>query len=383
MTIRERGSVSYDNETMNPEAAGKVASAQISANPATSPGAVGSRDPQPWGGPYDQVAGAMPAGFHVQQGQTPPVNPAAPQGRQPYGAYPSGQPAAAPYQASMPSNGQATAAMVCGILGLVLCLVPPVGGILALVAVVLALLARQKPASGSAATAGLVMGIIGVILGILFTAFTVWLVLGYSNVQVGYDSALSELADELDEGYGGDGAMDGTFDDADDQAAYDAAVERLDMVCNPSSEARENLAHAINDAFLQTSGMDMKDIGLDSAGIVDWVVQDASYRVTRVDTWPESGIGVVYYTSNTRDIDDLIDDFTDRVHGYTQTDDFAHATDDEKKQKFAQLMDEAMAGEREMDAHHAWLDMERFAGEWAPSQDSLNRLPDEFYDTTW
>lgn len=273
--------------------------------------------------------------------------------------------------------------MVCGILGLVLCLVPPVGGILALVAVVLALLAKRKPASGSAATAGLVMGVIGVILGILFTAFTVWLVLGYSGVQGDYDSAPNELVDELDEDYDGGGAMSGTFDDADDQAAYDAAVERLDMVCNPSSEARENLAHAINDAFLQTSGMNMEDIGIDPAGIVDWVVQDASYRVTRVDTWPEDGSGVVYYTSNTRDIDDLIDDFTDRVHGYAQTDDFAHATDDEKRQKFAQLMDEAMAGEHEMDVHHARLDMERFAGKWAPSQDSLNRLPDEFYDTTW
>ncbi len=67
------------------------------------------------------------------------------------------------------SSGVGVGAMVCGIIGLILCWVPIVGLILSIVAVVLGSKGRKElpPDKRGMATAGFVMGIIGLVIAVI------------------------------------------------------------------------------------------------------------------------------------------------------------------------------------------------------------------------
>lgn len=283
------------------------------------------------------------------------------------------------------SNGKAVGALVCGILSIVLGLVPLVGGVLGIIAIILAVLSRKDPNSRGMSIAGLITGIIGVLIGMLLTIFTVWIVTelsqGADDYGSDYEYLLEDLGDEWDDGFG-DGAVSGTFEDENDQAAYDSAVEALDIVCKPDDEAKQNLADAVNDSFKRVSGMDLEDVGVNPMDIVEWTVADASYEITDVYT-SDNGTGTVYYTSHVHDIDDLIDEFADETSDYIASSEFIGASDEQKKQRIGQIMDDAMNADIEMRDNSGWLDMQEFAGHWAPSQDSLDRLGNEFYGTVW
>ena len=75
-----------------------------------------------------------------------------------------------------PTNGAAIAALVLGILGVVLFFVPFLGLLFGIVAVILGVVGRGKVRRGeagnsAAATAGLVLGILGVIAGLAVVIF--------------------------------------------------------------------------------------------------------------------------------------------------------------------------------------------------------------------
>jgi hypothetical protein len=74
-----------------------------------------------------------------------------------------------------PSNGQATAGFVCGLVGLVICLIPFgifIGGIVAVVGIVFGVLgrgrARQVGTGQGMATAGAVMGALALVVGVVW-----------------------------------------------------------------------------------------------------------------------------------------------------------------------------------------------------------------------
>ena len=105
------------------------------------------------------------------QQQQPP----APQGYQPPAPQPYGAPVAQPYGYApvpqAPSNGIGIAGFVCGLVGLVLCWVPWLGLLLALVGIALSAVGisqgKKKGASIGLAIAGLVCGIIALIPAII------------------------------------------------------------------------------------------------------------------------------------------------------------------------------------------------------------------------
>lgn len=92
-----------------------------------------------------------------------------------------GQPAQVVYHVTQPvmSNGLATAALVCGIVGLVLFWTVWVGLILGILAIVFGAVGRSRAAAGapnkSQATAGMWLGIAAVVVSVLFMAiFVTW-----------------------------------------------------------------------------------------------------------------------------------------------------------------------------------------------------------------
>ena len=101
--------------------------------------------------------------------EQPPVQP---QQQQTYS-----QPAASTVQpAAEPGSGLGVGALVCGIIGLVLCLVPFVGLILSIVAVVLGGKGRKTLPEGKRgmALAGFILGIIGLVISIIYLIW--WIV---------------------------------------------------------------------------------------------------------------------------------------------------------------------------------------------------------------
>lgn len=94
---------------------------------------------------------------------------------------PPGEPAQVVYHVTQPtmSNGLATAALVCGIVGVVLFFTIWIGVILGILGIVFGAVGRSRAAQGAPnkgqATAGLWLGIVAVAVSILFAiAVTAW-----------------------------------------------------------------------------------------------------------------------------------------------------------------------------------------------------------------
>ncbi len=122
--------------------------------------------------PFTPPAGDQPA---------PPPYGTPPAGAPAYGAPAQGPPYGSPYGAPVGKrNGFGTAALVLGILSLVLCWVPVVGLVIGVLAIVFAVLGRKRAGrreadNGGMAIAGLVTGIIGLILSVIFTSILIFL----------------------------------------------------------------------------------------------------------------------------------------------------------------------------------------------------------------
>ncbi len=118
--------------------------------------------------PFEQGQQQDPADSQpMYQGQ-PPY-----QGQTPYpGQQPYGQP---PYGSmEMPGKGKATAALVLGIVALIgAFLMPIIGLICGIIALVMAGKAKKEGYVGGAATAGKILGVIGIILSVVFFVLAV------------------------------------------------------------------------------------------------------------------------------------------------------------------------------------------------------------------
>jgi hypothetical protein len=137
-------------------------------------------DPPPYqpppGPPPGQPPPGQPPPGQPPPGQPPPGQP--PPGQDPAGAYPAGGYQAPGYPAARGRrNGMGTAALVIGVVALVLVallLFSPLGALLGLVAVLFGILGLMRASRGEAdnrgqAVAGLVTGAVALLFGILFT----------------------------------------------------------------------------------------------------------------------------------------------------------------------------------------------------------------------
>lgn len=114
----------------------------------------------------DDSAKFCPSCGAETSGETVSEQPAA---QQPIQQQPYSEPAYASAQPSEPSSGIAVGALICGIIGLVLCWVPIVGLILSIVAIVLGGKGKRTLPDGKRgmAVAGFILGIIGLVISII------------------------------------------------------------------------------------------------------------------------------------------------------------------------------------------------------------------------
>ncbi|MGI5357758.1 DUF4190 domain-containing protein [Streptomyces sp. CA-252508] len=139
--------------------------------PPTAPGGPGPSAP----GPYGYPAATPPGGTYGYPAATPPAGTYGYPGYPGYGAY--GQPGWQP----APSNGMGIAALVLGIVSVVLFCMWGFGIVPGILALVFGVLGRKKVQRGEAdnhgvALAGIILGAVGIVVSGAFLAFLIWAV---------------------------------------------------------------------------------------------------------------------------------------------------------------------------------------------------------------
>lgn len=156
----------------------------------TSMPGVGDTPPpaaQPWANPFSPPAAtppsspyAPPVHHHGEPVPPPPIAPDGP-GQVPYGyGYPQHAPAAPGYygwpgMTPLPSNGMGTAALVIGIIAVVVFCLWPIAILLGVLAVIFGSIGRAKARRGEATNAGqslagIICGAVGIVLGLVMIA---------------------------------------------------------------------------------------------------------------------------------------------------------------------------------------------------------------------
>jgi hypothetical protein len=138
----------------------------------------------PWATPPGGQPETSAYGQPAAPGPPPSAQPGAPYGQPAYG-YPG---------PTGPRNGLGTAALVCGIVGVVLCFTVVLGIVLGVLALVFGLIGRGRAKRGEAtnrghATAGVVLGIIGVVLSIVF--IVIYVLIANSSTFKNYNECLN------------------------------------------------------------------------------------------------------------------------------------------------------------------------------------------------
>jgi len=223
--------------------------------------------------------------------QVPPYQGDPTQGVPPYQGQPQayGQPMN-PNQgmyAEKPESGKATAALVCGIASI---LIPFLGLILGIVAIVLGVQYTNKYGKDGKATGGKITGAVGIVLTILYTVLT-----------IAFGAFIFAVVDEYDK-YDYDYNYNYNSQSEPDEPALNA--ERIENQEALDKEAVEDLSGeylaelmVLDDAeideiaqFLDVAmteqlnddgyNYSLKDMGIDSREFAEWWVADRSYTIT-------------------------------------------------------------------------------------------------------
>lgn len=241
---------------------------------------------QPYAAPYTQPAPTTEqpwaaAGAPAQQPYAQPyAQPQADQAygqpataySQPYGGY--GQPGA-----PTKTNGLGIAALVVGVLSLLVCWIPFVGFVSVLggiVAVVLGILGMRKAKDGQTggrgmSLAGLITGAVSLLVAVVINVFVI---IGLNSLDSSLDDSLQELEDSgfLDET---EGSVSGS-DAADDTTTGDSGAEDEGGVEAGALGSRENPATPGTDVITFTEdGQPTWEVTLGAANVDAWTAVQA------------------------------------------------------------------------------------------------------------
>lgn len=312
------------------------------------------------------------------------------------------------------SNNKAIAALVLGILSILLCFISVFGIILGILAIVFAALSRKECGRSGMATGGLVTGIVGVALNVLFTILFV-VVIGFFLNSFGealddgtIDDLLENSVEEVLESEGVDpnlfsGSSDGEYNGGsydgegeyhhgvrgytgdlntqDEKDAYQVAESALENVADPSDTTIEALGTYFDELFKEGAGVSMTDCGIDPNDFASWVVSDAKCDVNDVEV--SNDIAYVYYTTRVHDADDLLERASQGMQEYSDSQEFSSDSMENRKEKIGEIFSNAMTDEPQTALGGGVVILEKFNGTWALTSNSQDMLPNDFYNVNW
>lgn len=324
--------------------------------------------------PAQPVQPAQPAQSYEQQPQQPFAQsygqqPQQPQGFDGQGAYPPPPPPVSPEYANKP-GGKALAALICGIIAILLWFLPVLGIVLGIIAIVLASKSTKESGKNGKATAGKVCGIVGIVISaltVILATFAACAIITISEIDVETDPYDSAIGEALPGASAEEEALS-----AEEEAAEAAAAVELDKLANQDEGAVQYLAAELDEGFVEGMGVSHTDLGVDPADLARWMLTDFSYTPDGVQVYSseEGATATMFADIELRDSYAFMLNFYDKASAFNESEEVKTMTEDEAKARLGELYQEAMAETTDMTTWYTAIELVKQDGQWVIDQDS-------------
>lgn len=312
-----------------------------------------SQEANPYGAPYQQpYAGG--AGGQVPYGQPYPGTTVGGVPQQPVG------------------NGKATAALVCGILAILLSSSIVISIILGIAAIVLAGSYLKGGGTAGTAKAGRICGIVGIVFSVI--CLVLYIVLGVA--------AFNEIMDEYESdtlAYNSSSGLTSSVYDDQEKAAIDVVNAQMDALKNGDQAMLTKIAEMVEVDFAEaTGGITMLDCGIDSMEYARQMLAGFSYTQSLAVADEKSG-GFVSYDVACKDVFDVLDEFTDSLTDFQNSSEYDAMDEAQAKARIGELFMQAVRdADMEDDAYFS-INVTYENGQWVIDQESWESELDYYF----
>lgn len=325
--------------------------------------------PQPQPQPQPQTGPTTP---QPQPGSTPQPQPQqgpVAQPQQPGAGYVPPQPAYNP-GAGAPIKPKGTAALVCGIISILVAWFSPIVAIiLAIIAIVLSRRAVRQTGKNGKTTGGLICGIAGIVCAII--SFIIAMVMSVSIVGGVIDDANNSAHSSS-----GSFAAQVLPNDlsADEKACADLGIAKLDQLKNQDEEIVNYLAAELDEGFEESMGVTHAELGTSSVDLARWMLTDFSYSYDGVYVDDEEGTATMYADLEMRDSFMFMNNFYDLANDFVNSGEADTMTAEQASKRLGEYYNQAMDETTDMTSYYTAIDFVKNAdGTWSVDEDEWDK----------
>ncbi len=343
-----------------------AAQPQTESIPQPAPQPQSGPQPQPQPGPTPQPqSGPAPAPTSQPQPQQGPVV----QPQQPGAGYVAPQPTYNP-GAGVPIKPKGTAALVCGIISILVAWFSPIVAIiLAIIAIVLSRRAVRQTGKNGKTTGGLICGIAGIVCAII--SFIIAMVMSVSIVGGVIDDANNSAHSSS-----GSFAAQVLPNDlsADEKACADLGIAKLDQLKNQDEEIVNYLAAELDEGFEESMGVTHEELGTSSVDLARWMLTDFSYSYDGVYVDDEEGTATMYADLEMRDSFMFMNNFYDLANDFVNSGEADSMTAEQASKRLGEYYNQAMDETTDMTSYYTAIDFVKNAdGTWSVDEDEWDK----------
>ncbi len=351
-----------------------AAQPQTESIPQPAPQPQSGPQPQPQPGPTPQPqSGPAPAPTsQPQPGPTPQPQPQqgpVAQPQQPGAGYVPPQPTYNP-GAGVPIKPKGTAALVCGIISILVAWFSPIVAIiLAIIAIVLSRRAVRQTGKNGKTTGGLICGIAGIVCAII--SFIIAMVMSVSIVGGVIDDANNSAHSSS-----GSFAAQVLPNDlsADEKACADLGITKLDQLKNQDEEIVNYLAAELDEGFEESMGVTHAELGTSSVDLARWMLTDFSYSYDGVYVDDEEGTATMYADLEMRDSFMFMNNFYDLANDFVNSGEADSMTAEQASKRLGEYYNQAMDETTDMTSYYTAIDFVKNAdGTWSVDEDEWDK----------
>ncbi|OUO89854.1 hypothetical protein B5F40_09245 [Gordonibacter sp. An230] len=270
-----------------------------------------------------------------------------------------------------PSEGKAVAALICGIVAILLSWTIFMGVAFGIVAVVLASQFSKSCGNNGKAAGGKVCGIVGIAFSVI--SLVTCLTLGVLTLIVAEYAIPYELVSA-----GSTSPAPSVSDDAETMEARSAAEEALAKVVGKDDVVVATVAEKADRAFDNSFGCSLSDMGIDPTDFAVWLMEGSTFAIGDYDVRTYSdGTGAVVATVEARSIYGVMGALLD---GLMALGGDGFISDEERNAKLAELLPQAQdQAAAERGESFLTLELVRADGVWTVDEASLENALDQVF----
>lgn len=359
---------------MQPQSVQPASTQPIQPQPGPQPQPQPGQTPQPQAGQTPQPQ-SVPAPAPTSQPQPGPTSQPQPQQgpvaqpQQPGAGYVPPQPTYNP-GAGVPIKPKGTAALVCGIISILVAWFSPIVAIiLAIIAIVLSRCAVRQTGKNGKTTGGLICGIAGIVCAII--SFVIAMVMSVSIVGGVIDDANNSAHSSS-----GSFAAQVLPNDlsADEKACADLGIAKLDQLKNQDEEIVNYLAAELDEGFEESMGVTHAELGTSSVDLARWMLTDFSYSYDGVYVDDEEGTATMYADLEMRDSFMFMNNFYDLANDFVNSGEADSMTAEQASKRLGEYYNQAMDETTDMTSYYTAIDFVKNAdGTWSVDEDEWDK----------